>query len=109
MQSRASQVPETGIARFGRRNLLYILFVLLTIGSAILIEVTGASGVAGQRLVSVLVWFWGIGSIAFFVVNAVLVMLAVVKGNPARKATIGCALPTGLMILLLILAQFLPA
>jgi hypothetical protein len=102
-------LPEAGVGRLGRRNILYVLFVLLTIGSAILVETTGAGGTEGPRLVATLIWFWGIGSIGFFVVNAVLLMLAVVKGVSPRKAAIACALPTGLVILLLILAQFLPA
>ena len=54
--------PATGIARFGWRNVLYILFVV-----------------------------------------------ARVTGTSVRKAAIACGLPTGLMILLLILAQFRPA
>lgn len=101
--------PATGIGRFGRRNVLYILFVLLTIGSAILVEIGGVGGAEGPRLVALLIWFWGAGSIGFFFVNAILFVVARVRGTSVRKAVIGCGLPTGLMILLLILAQFLPA
>ena len=51
---------------------------------------------------------WGAGSLAFFVVNAVLVAVAIANRRSPRKALIACALPTGLILGFMILAQFMP-
>lgn len=98
--------PESWVRRFGRRNVAYILFVLLTFGGAALFDATGSGVEEASQLVAAAIWFWSIGSIGFFVVNAILLIFTVVRGGSRRKAAIACGLPIGLMVLLVIAAQF---
>jgi len=99
--------PESWVRRFGRRNVAYILFVAAVIALGIALEATGPGGPDRGGGVGAGVMLWGAGSLAFFVVNAVLVAVAVANRRPARKALIACALPTGIMLGIVILAQFI--
>jgi hypothetical protein len=47
---------------------------------------------------------WGVGSLAFFVVNAVLLVFALVRSQPVAKAFVACALPVGLIVVSMMLA-----
>ena len=100
--------PESWVRRFGRRNVAYILFVLAVIALGIALEATGPGGPDRGGGVGAGVMLWGAGSLAFFVVNAVLVAVAIANRRSPRKALIACALPTGLILGFMILAQFMP-
>lgn len=100
----AAEERATWIRRFGRRNLSYILFVILLFPLAYLLEAGGLSGpdagggwVAGFML-------WGLVSLIFFVSNAGLLIWALAKGRPALKPFIACLLPV-LLILGTLLAE----
>ena len=47
---------------------------------------------------------WAIGSLAFFFVSAVLLIIAPARGHPVAKAGIACALPVGPIIVSMMLA-----
>ena len=47
---------------------------------------------------------WGIVSLAFFAVNAALLVFALVKGQPAAKPFIACVLPVALIVVSVMLA-----
>jgi hypothetical protein len=90
--------------RFGRRNLAYIAFVVLLIPFGIALEASGPGGPDRGGGVGAAVMIWGIGSLAFFVVNAVLLVFALVRSQPAAKAFVACALPSGLIVVSMLLA-----
>jgi hypothetical protein len=50
------------------------------------------------------VLIWAIGSLAFFFVSAVLLIIAPARGHPVAKAGIACALPVGPIIVSMMLA-----
>ena len=84
--------------RFGRRNLAYIAFTILLIPAAIGIESTGPRGPdAGGGIMAGLM-LWGIVSLAFFVINAVLLVIALAKGEQAGKPLLACALPLAIVV-----------
>ena len=88
----------TWINRFGRRNIAYILFVILLIPFGVAMEASGPRGPdAGGGIMFALI-LWGIVSALFVLANAVLVIAALVKGRPPGKALIGCALPIAIVI-----------
>lgn len=99
--------PESWVRRFGRRNVGYILFVIAMIGLAIAIEARDPATPDESAGVGLALMVWGAGSVAFFVINAVFMTMDLVGGRSPRKAAIACALPTGLMLGLIILAQFI--
>ena len=100
--------PESWVRRFGRRNVAYILFVVAVIGFAIALEARDPAAPDDSGGVGLALMLWSAGSLAFFVVNAVLVAVAVANRRSPRKALIACALPTGLILAFMILAQFTP-
>jgi hypothetical protein len=93
--------------RFGRRNLLYVAFVILLIPLGIALEATGPGGPDRGGGVGGAVLAGGLVSLAFFLVNAVLAGVALAKGRPARIALIACALPAGLVLGLCLLAALI--
>jgi hypothetical protein len=109
----ASQPPSDGtpaarepwLRRFGRRNLAYIVFVFATIGFGIALEASGPGGPDRGGGVGAGLMLWGAGSIGFLAVNAVLVAVDVTRHRSPRKALIACALPLGITLVFLILAQ----
>ena len=100
------QPPSAGwIRRLGRRNIGYILFVVLLIPLGIAMEASGPHGPdAGGGIMSALL-LWGIASAVFFVANAALAIAALVKGRPPGKPLIACALPIGIVIGALLLEE----
>lgn len=99
--------PESWIRRFGRRNLGYVLFVLAVVALGIALEASGPGGPDRVGGVGVGLMLWSAGSLMFFIVNAVLVATDLAKHRSPRKALIACALPAGIMLGLMILAQFI--
>jgi len=100
-----SAVRVSWARRFGRRNLGFLLFTVVTIGSGIALEASGPGGPDRGGGVGAALFVWGLGSIIFFAVNAVLVAYDVTRHRPARKALIACVLPAGILLAFLLLAQ----
>jgi hypothetical protein len=105
-ETAAPAAHEPWIRRFGRRNLGYLVFTIVVIGFGIALEATGPGGPDRGGGVGGGIMLWSAGSIGFFVVNAVLVAIALAHHRSPRKALVACALPTGIMLAFLILAQF---
>jgi hypothetical protein len=90
--------------QFGRRNIAYIAFVVLLIPFGIALEASGPGGPDRGGGVGAALMIWGVGSLAFFVVNAVLLVFALVRSQPVAKAFVACALPVGLIVVSMMLA-----
>jgi hypothetical protein len=84
--------------RFGRRNIAYAAFVVLLVPFGMVLEATGPTGPDRGGGIMAALMLWGIGSLAFFVVNAILLVVALVKGRPAAKPAIACALPFAIIV-----------
>jgi hypothetical protein len=96
--ARSTQARPAWWRRFGRRNLAYIAFVALLVPLGMVLEATGPAGPDRGGGVWTALLLWVIGSIAFFVVNAMLMMIALAKGRPAGKPAIACALPVAVIV-----------
>ena len=97
--------PRRGIiAELGRRNIAYVAFVIILVPTALLLEAGGPSGpdAGGGIMLGIIVW--ALVSLVFFLVNAVQLIIALAKGQAARKPLIGCLLPI-LLILGTLLAE----
>lgn len=81
------------IARWGRRNLAYIVFVALLIPAANALEASGPQGpdAGGGIMLGLIVW--SLVSLVFFLTNAVLLIVALVNNGNALKPFIACLLP----------------
>jgi hypothetical protein len=84
--------------RFGRRNLAYVAFVVLLIPFGMVLEATGPTGPDRGGGVMAALMLWGSGSLVFFVVNVILLVVALTIGRPAAKPAIACALPFAIII-----------
>jgi hypothetical protein len=62
------------------------------------LEASGPHGPDRGGGIMAALMLWVIGSIAFFVVNAVLLVIALAKGRPAGKPLIACALPVAVIV-----------
>ena len=96
---------EPWLRRFGRRNLGFLLFTVVTIASGIALEATGPGGPDRGGGVGGALLIWGLGSISFFAVNAVLVAYDITRHRSPRKALIACVLPAGILLAFFLLAQ----
>ncbi|MDY0872883.1 hypothetical protein [Dongia rigui] len=82
----------------GRRNLGYVGFVALLIPAALALEAAGPSGPdAGGGMMFGFI-LWGLVSAVFFLLNLVLLIRDLMRGTPAAKAFIACALPVVLVV-----------
>lgn len=100
MDDETSEMPEREgwVARFGHRNISYIVFVIILIPLAYLLEAGGPSGSdAGGGLMAGIM-LWGVVTLAFFVGNLGLLIWALAKGQPALKPFIACLLPVLLIV-----------
>jgi hypothetical protein len=95
--------PRRWWQRFGRRNLLYIAFLLLLVPFGIALEASGPGGPDRGGGVGAAVMIGALGSVAFFLVNAVLAIIALARGRPAETAMIACALPLALVVFMFLL------
>lgn len=89
---RESLMPRW-ISVWGRRNLAYTIFVIILIPLANILEANGPSGpdAGGGIMLGLIVW--ALVSLVFFVVNAILLVVALVKEKTAMKPFIACLLP----------------
>lgn len=95
-------------AWFGRRNVGYLGFVLALIPFGLALEAAGPSGPDSGGGVMAAIILWAIGSGLYFLVNAVLAIIAFARGRPARTALIACALPMLIVILVMVSEAFVP-
>ena len=94
--------------RFGRRNLGYIAFVVLLIPFGIALEASGPGGPDRGGGVMAALMLWGVESLAFFAVNTVLLVVALIKGWPPGKPLIACAMPIAVLVGSLMLTGLMP-
>ena len=74
----------------GLRTLAYVAFLLLLIPFGATLESGSSARESGGGIMAALIVCL-IGSLAFFLVNALLVLAALVKGGSIRLSVIGCA------------------
>ncbi len=91
--------------RFGRRNIAYIAFVILLVPFGIALEASGPQGPDRGGGVAAALMLGGIGTAAFFIVNAILLIVALVGNRPAAKPAIACALPIAIVLGMLLLEE----
>jgi hypothetical protein len=105
----AGPAAPTWPKRFGYRNIAYLASIPLLIVLAVTLEASGAQGPDARGAGGAAVLIWGIGSTVFFLVNAVLAIIALVRGQPAAKPAIACAMPLGLVLLTLLFLEIMEA
>lgn len=91
--------------RFGRRNWAYLAFVILLVPFGIALEASGPGGPDRGGGVAGALMLGGIGTALFFLVNLVLLIVALVKNRPAGKPAIACALPIAIVLGMLLLEE----
>ena len=92
--------------RFGLRNLAYLVFVLLIPFAEHLRNLWfPPKSYSGLGSTMEVVLLWATVSIPFFLVNALLGLIALYRGRPAAKSLIACALPFAVFGLILLLGQ----
>lgn len=79
--------------KFGQRNILYIGFVALSVPMGLALDGPRPAGTLSHGGLAFALMLCVSVSVGFFVLNAGLVMVDLVKGRRAAKALIGCALP----------------
>ena len=95
--------PISWWRRFGRRNWAYLAFVVLLVPFGIALEASGPGGPDRGGGVAAALMLGGIGTALFFLINAVLLIIALVKKQPAGKPAIACALPIAIVLGMLLL------
>jgi len=101
--------PRTGLRRFGYRNIAYLVFVAILIPAGIALEASGPRGPDSGGGIMAAVALWALGSLTFFVVNAVLAVSALAKGRPAGVPVLACALPLAIVVAMLALEEIMSA
>jgi uncharacterized membrane protein YhaH (DUF805 family) len=93
-QEEQASVPRSAIVgSIGRRNIGYVAFVASLIPLALLLEENGPSGPdAGGGIMFGLI-VWALVSVAFFVINLILLIRDLARQRPVAKALIACTLP----------------
>jgi hypothetical protein len=93
--------------RFGRRNIAYIAFVVLLVPFGIALEASGPGGPDRGGGVAAVLMLGGIGTAMFFLANAILLIVALVKNRTATKPAIACALPIAIVLGMLLLEEII--
>ena len=94
----AAAVKESWWRRFGLRNWGYLAFLALLVPFGMALEAGGPSGPdRGGGLAGALM-LGGIGTALFFVINLILLIVALVKNRPAGKPAIACGLPIVILL-----------
>jgi len=100
-------VALAAVARsFGYSNLAYLGFIVSLFSLAPLLDAQGLDPEDGGGLGLALL-LWAAVSIAFFLANAVLAVIAAARGRPLGAALIGCGLPALCLIAVQIAAALL--
>ena len=74
----------------------------------IALEARGPGGPDRGGGVAAAIMRWGIVSTLFFLINAILVIVALARSKPFGHALIACALPLGLVLLVMLSSAFVP-
>lgn len=98
-------VPVSWLARFGRRNVAYIVFVVLLVPFALALEASGPQGPDAGGGVMAGIMLWALVSAVFFLVNAILLIVALSRNAPAGKPFLACALPAAVVIGVIVLSE----
>lgn len=97
--------PDNWRRRFGWRNWAYLAFVILLVPFGIALEASGPGGPDRGGGVAAAVMIGAIGTALFFLVNLVLLIVALVKNRPAGKPAIACALPVAIILGMFLLEE----
>lgn len=81
------------LQRGGRRNVAYVVFVAILIPVANALEASGPQGPDSGGGIMLGLIVWGLVSLGFFLVNAILLIAALAKSGEALKPFIACLLP----------------
>lgn len=90
--------PPTWLQSVGRRNLAYIAFVVILIPVANLLEASGPRGPDAGGGIMLGIILWALVSLVFFVVNAILLFVALAKQRPFQKPLVACLLPIAVIV-----------
>ena len=93
-------------ARLGHRNIAYVVFVSLLVPFGALMEAAGPKGPDAGGAIMDAVILWGVVSLIFFTANAAPAIARIIRGQPAAKHSIACALPIVCIVLPLLLEPF---
>ncbi len=89
----AVDLTPTSWLKFGQRNILYIGFVALLLPLGMALDGRRPAGTQSLGGLTFVLTLCAAVSVAFFVLNAGLVVVDLAKGRRIVKALIGCALP----------------
>jgi hypothetical protein len=89
----AADVTPASWLKFGQRNILYIGFVALLVPLGMALDGRRPAGTQSLGGLAFALTLCAGVSVAFFVLNAGLVVVDLAKGRRIAKALIGCALP----------------
>ena len=94
------------VARIGRRNIAYVVFVSAGPLRATLMQAAGPQGPhAGGGIMAAII-LWNVVSLIFFTANGAPAIARLIRGQPAAKPLIACALPLLCMVVPLLLEPF---
>ena len=85
--------------QLGYRNIAYAVFIAVLFPFAMLVEAGGPHGPDSGSGVVTAIMLWAAVSLVFFLVNAVLLIIALAKGRSPVKSLIACALPISCIVL----------
>jgi len=100
--------PSRPLAGFGMRNVVYLVFVVLLIPLSYALEAGGPKGPDAGGGIAFGLTLWAVVSLVFFLVNAVLAIVAGIRGRPAGPALIACALPPGIILVVMATQSIFP-
>ena len=102
----AAAVKESWWRRFGLRNWGYLAFVALLVPFGMALEASGPGGPDRGGGLAAALMLGGIGTALFFVINLILLIVALVKNRPAGKPAIACGLPIAILLGMMLLERF---
>ncbi len=94
------------LARVGRRNIAYLVFVSLLVPFAAMLEASGPRGPDSGGGIMAAIILWTAVSSVFFLANAAAAIVRLVRGQPVTKPLIACGLPILCIAVPLLLEPF---
>ncbi len=94
------------VARIGRRNIAYVVFVSLLVPFSALMEAAGPQGPDTGGGIMAAIILWSMVSLIFFTANAASAIARLIRGQSAAKPLIACALPILCIVVPLLLEPF---
>jgi hypothetical protein len=99
-------VKESSWRRFGLRNWGYLAFLALLVPFGMVLEASGPGGPDRGGGEYAALMLGGVGTALFFVINFILLIVALVKNRPAGKPAIACGLPVAILLGMMLLERF---